>query len=488
MSFMVWDTVRALDYMLSRSDVDPARIACTGASGGGLNTLYYSVVDDRLGAAIPVVYITQWEDFLGTGDPHCPCSHVPGLGAFTDMGEMTALFAPRPQMYMGAEEDPQFLPRGARRAEAQARVIYELLGADDRLACRIFPGGHDYGQAMREALYGFVDLHLRGKADGSPVPEPPDVLPPPAIETLWCFEGGKVPATSKTVRQFAEEWARQAVAGLPAPGDAWPIGTFQALSERLHVPEPDGSLPELEPVGTLDANGLHILKLRLTVAQGLTLPALLTVAEPGAPAVLIADGSPDPVAAEPLLRQAREAGFTAMYVSPRGMGETAWDEHVICTDNLLLGDPILGQRAADLAAAPVALRSRLHEGGTRIGLLALGPEAGLAGLFAQALWLDFDAAAIGPVPGSFLEAFGPGLPPMAYVPDILSAADIPQVADLAADLPLRLALTGGYSGPWYDHLGKRAVVVPTMEPEAALAWLAEQMKRPRSPRPSRDIE
>ncbi|MGQ9732279.1 MAG: alpha/beta hydrolase family protein, partial [Candidatus Zipacnadales bacterium] len=82
MSIMVWDTVRALDYMLTRDDVDPMRIACTGASGGGLNTLYFSIVDDRLDVAVPVVYITQWQDFLGTGAAHCPCSHVPELGAF----------------------------------------------------------------------------------------------------------------------------------------------------------------------------------------------------------------------------------------------------------------------------------------------------------------------------------------------------------------------------------------------------------------------
>jgi len=436
MSLMVWDTVRALDYMLTRPDVDGTRIACTGASGGGLNTLYYSVVDERLDVAVPVVYITQWEDFLGTGAAHCPCSHVPGLGRFTDMGEMTALFAPKPQMYMGAEEDPQFLPRGARRAEAQARVAYHLLDADADLRCGIFPGGHGYDPPMREALYGFVEQHLRGKGDGSPVPEPPDVSPPPSIEELWCFEGGKVPSTSRTVRQLAEEWARAAVARLPKPEALDAPGTRRALIELLHPPTPTEA-PSFEQVGEFAADGLSVRKLKLHVQPGIALPALLVAGSPGAPALVIADASPDPATAAPLLRQAHEAGFTALYVSPRGWGETTWDEHVICTDNLLLGDSILGQRSLDLAAAGRALRARLEEG-ARVGLLALGPEAGLAGLFAQAMWGDFDSVAVGPVPGSYLDAFGPGLPMMACVANILSVADLPQVRALAGERPLKV--------------------------------------------------
>jgi hypothetical protein len=453
MSIMVWDTVRALDYMLTREDVDGTRIACTGASGGGLNTLYTSVVDERLDVAVPVVYITQWQDFFSTGHAHCPCSHVPGLGQFTDMGEMTALFAPRPQMYMGAEDDPDFLPRGARRAEAQARVVYDLLGADENLRCLIFPGGHDYGQPMREALYGFLEQHLRGAGDGSPIPEPPDATSPPGIEDLWCFEGGKVPSTSNTVRQLAQDWAKAAVARLPRP-DTIDVGeTRAALIRLLHPPRP-AEAPTFEEVGDFEADGLHVRKLALRVQPGIELPALLVTGKSGAPAVIIADASPDPMTAGPLLSQAHDAGLTALYVSPRGWGETTWSEHVICTDNLLLGNSILGQRAYDLAAAGRALKARLGGSHPRVSLLATGPEAGLAGLFAQAMWGEFDAAAIGPVPESYLEAFGPGLPMMAYVADILSVADIPQVTALAAQRPLR-AIEGNAVAD-------------------ALAWLREQ--------------
>lgn len=484
MSIMVWDTVRALDYMLSRDDVDPARIACTGASGGGLNTLYYSVVDDRLDVAVPVVYITQWEDFFSTGAAHCPCSHVPGLGAFTNMGEMTALFAPRPQMYMDAREDPQFLTSGAERAEAQARVPYGLLGAGGNLLLRSFGGGHGYGQAMRETLYGFLGQHLLGQGDGSPIPEPAFEPLPPDSPALWCFEGGRIPESSKTVRDFAREWAEEAIAGLPLPGAFNTANTRAALVETLNPPKP-AEAPVLEAAGEFSADGLAIRKLRLQVQPGIALPALLAVADQGSPALVLADASREPQTARELLGKAHAAGFTALYVSLRGYGETAWNEHVICTDNLLLGDPILGQRAYDLAAACRALKAVPEVGNVPVGLVALGPEAGLCGLFAQALWGDFDAAAIGPVMSTYREAFGPGVPLMAYVSRILKVADIPQVATLAADRPLMIAFADGelslVGAGWREHLTQLATVKPDLTADDAIAWLAETLKADRQP-------
>jgi len=473
MSIMVWDTVRALDTMLARPDVEPSRIACTGASGGGLNTLYFSVADDRLGVAVPVVYITQWADFLGTGAAHCPCSHVPGLGAFTDMGEMTALFAPRPQMYINAQADPQFTTAGAQHAEAQARVVYDLFGAGDRLALKCFEGDHDYSRPMREALYGFLAQHLLGQGDGRPIPEPAFTPEPP--ESEWCFPGGKIPTTTKTVRQLAQEWAEAAMARLPTPKGFDAEGCRKALVSVAHPP--GDTTPRLVPCGSFPVDGFVVRKLKLEVQPGITLPALFAAAQPGAPVVVIADGSPDPATAEPLLRAAREAGLAALYVSPRGTGQTAWDEHVICTDNLLLGDSILGQRAFDLAQAARALRAELGMQYTDVGLLALGPEAGLYGLFAQALWWrpPYMAAAVGPVMGSYREAFGGGIPLAAYVSRILEVADIPQVVELASHQPLRIAFAhDDYSRrhpEWADYTAERALLVEKLSVDDALSFL-----------------
>ena len=118
-----------------------------------------------------------------------------------------------------------------------------------------------------------------------------------------------------------------------------------------------------------------------------------------------------------------------------------------------------------------------------VGLLATGPEAGLCGLFAQALWGDFDAAAVGPVMSTYREAFGRGIPMMAYVNRILEAADIPQVAALAAERPLMVAFADAelslVEPAWQEYLAKHATVTSALAVDEALAWLAETLNADR---------
>jgi hypothetical protein len=191
--------------------------------------------------------------------------------------------------------------------------------------------------------------------------------------------------------------------------------------------------------------------------------------------VVIADCVPDASRAGALLRSAHEAGFSALYVSPRGTGETAWDEHVICTDNLLLGDSILGQRAFDLAQARRALGELREADHASVGLIALGPEAGLYGLFAQALWGEFEAVSVGPMMSTYLEAFGPGIPMAATVNRILFAADIPHVATLAAARPLQLSFAQDEYArrypQWARYLNEHATLTEGLSVESALGWM-----------------
>ncbi len=67
--YTIWDGIRALDYLLSRPEVDTKRVACTGNSGGGTHTAYLSALDDRIQVAAPSCYITSWRQMLRTIGP-----------------------------------------------------------------------------------------------------------------------------------------------------------------------------------------------------------------------------------------------------------------------------------------------------------------------------------------------------------------------------------------------------------------------------------
>jgi len=168
--YYVWDTIRALDYLATRPDTDMTRVGLTGASGGGLATLYAFAADDRFKAAVPVVYMSSLELAPDNG---CLCNHVPGTCQIGDRSDVIAIQAPKPVLIMGAQDDGEFPPDAMRLTHQKMGESWRLFGKDGDVYVRIFPGGHDYSQPMREAMIGFFDHYLRGVGDGSPVPQPP---------------------------------------------------------------------------------------------------------------------------------------------------------------------------------------------------------------------------------------------------------------------------------------------------------------------------
>ena len=94
-----WNSIRALDWLTTLPDVDPARIGCTGESGGGTQTFLLTALDDRIKVAAPVVMVS--DSFQGG----CVCENAAGLRLGTDNVEFAALCAPRPMMLVGATGD-----------------------------------------------------------------------------------------------------------------------------------------------------------------------------------------------------------------------------------------------------------------------------------------------------------------------------------------------------------------------------------------------
>lgn len=199
----VWDVIRGLDYLDTRSDVDMSRLGITGASGGGLATLYAFAAEDRFSAAASVVYMSSMELAPDNG---CLCNHVPGTSQIGDRSDIAAIQAPKPFLIMGAESDPEFPPDAMRLTGKKMTETWALFNKPESVQTIIFSGGHDYSQPMREASLGFFNKHLKSIGDGSPVPQPAlEALPHDDLRLLALLP---LPINEATMRDVTREYLR----------------------------------------------------------------------------------------------------------------------------------------------------------------------------------------------------------------------------------------------------------------------------------------
>jgi dienelactone hydrolase len=145
-----WDLMRLLDYIATRGDCDGERVGCAGLSGGGLQTLWLSALDERVRCAVVSGYFYGYKSALLHLNQNCSCNYVPGLWSLVDIGDIGALLAPRPLLIESGARDPLNGERGldnVREQLAITRTAYEVLGAGDRLAHTVFDGEHRWDGA-----------------------------------------------------------------------------------------------------------------------------------------------------------------------------------------------------------------------------------------------------------------------------------------------------------------------------------------------------
>lgn len=138
----VWDALRCLDYLETRPEVDPARIAVAGLSLGGETTMYVAALDERVKAACSSGWLTTVENMK---HGHCPCWNFPGLEQHFDFADIFACVAPRPLVLEVGELEraPGGFPVAiARGAFAEIRPAFQLFGAEDKLMLDVHPAGH----------------------------------------------------------------------------------------------------------------------------------------------------------------------------------------------------------------------------------------------------------------------------------------------------------------------------------------------------------
>ena len=428
---ILWDNIRALDYLESRREVDPEKIGVTGSSGGGNQAMYLAALDERVKAVVPVVSAEVFEDQVVSGRCYCEC--VPGMARFADASDVLSLIAPRPLLLVSGIRDKVFPILRARKAFLRVREVYEMMGAGERVALYEVDVGHGYVREMREAMYRWFNRWLKGVDE--PIEESSLDLESeysPELSCLPCSEG-------KTIASlYYEEALRLVEARKSISVEEWTHGVTE-LKSRL-IEDVFGGFPEEVLRFTITCrelvNGIEVEKLVLRTELDVLVPALL-LRKPGygGPRCYMYL-SPTGKRRAPSLRVVREwleAGACVLALDYRGVGETKSSEEVAVKNSLVLGRHILGMQVYDVIRAVDYLT--LKAGFNRVYVYG-EREAGVVALLAGALDERISAVHTLEMPSTLVSSKGFRYPPTLFPPNILKYADIPEIAAMIAPRPL----------------------------------------------------
>jgi dienelactone hydrolase len=231
-SWRIWDGVRALDYLLSRPEVDPRHVGLTGNSGGGTMTTWLVAADDRFTMAAPGCFVTTWRRNLENEIPADSEQNPPGaLANGLDVDDFLFLHAPKPLILLTQQLD-SFDQRGSQQVYQRLHHLYGVLGQPDKIQLFTGPGPHGYYPQLRQAMYGFFNRHCGKQREGSKEPD----RQPEEQPTLWATSTGQVADLgADNVAAFTRRRAEQLTQQRRPLTQA---GLQQALRQLLGLPAP----------------------------------------------------------------------------------------------------------------------------------------------------------------------------------------------------------------------------------------------------------
>lgn len=262
-----WDGIRALDYLLTRPEVDKQRVGVTGNSGGGTMTTWLSGVEPRWTMAAPSCFVTTFrrnmENELPQDTEQCPPR---ALALDLDHADFLAAMAPHPIIILAKERD-YFDVRGSEETYERLRRLYRLLDAEDNVALFVGPTGHGYSQENREAMYSWFnratglssddanrtfDGVLTSTADVEFAAEPEITIE--KDETLRCTEKGQVATLdgTRTVFDFTREKSKQLRSDRKSLSGT---ALQRAVADVLKLPAKRKSVPDYRNWRHLNARG-----------------------------------------------------------------------------------------------------------------------------------------------------------------------------------------------------------------------------------------
>ena len=219
-----WNSLRAIDFIAALPDVDPKRIGCTGASGGGTQTFILAAIDDRIACAAPVNMVAA--EFQGG----CSCENAPFLRLGLNNVEIAAMTAPRPLLLIACTGD---WTKNIPTLEAPVvKKAFETLGVGEKFLAIQFTAPHNYNQDSREAMYAWMVRWLQKGPDQLRIAETP--APEVKREELAVWTGDHpLPGNAVNADSLKTLLREKVTAQLAAlqPKDAASLKKFRDLLE-----------------------------------------------------------------------------------------------------------------------------------------------------------------------------------------------------------------------------------------------------------------
>lgn len=445
--YEIWDGIRAVDYLLTRQDVDGDRLAVVGNSGGGTQSAYLNLLEPRLATASPSCYITSWRHLWHDPGPQdAEQVFVDFVKDGFDFADFLTAWAPRPVQMLAAIQD--FFPiAGAREAFAETQKLYALMGAREKAGYFEYDDTHGWSKPRREATYRWLDQWLYDRGESAPEPE----LTPEEEKTLHVTTNGQVLMSlgGKSLQQIMRERAAGLLENrkaLSIPDDNRPAFR-QLLRETLRVLPRAQHSPAGETVSAMRRDGYRLEKFIAPVGNGGRVPGLLAIPDQAAAngrlLVYLDDRGKAAEAGENgLIGALAKAGNAVLAIDVRGIGEWGAEDDMVgytplyreAMRALLVGTSLAAIQTGDVLAAiesapipaewrsrPVRLMGRGNMGWIALyaAALAEGPLADrLEGVSAEESLLSYADIARSP-----RHYFTTGV----VLPGVLKAFDMPDV-------------------------------------------------------------
>jgi len=344
----IWDGIRAVDYLLTRADIDSERIAITGTSGGGTQAALIAALDPRIKVAAPSCYITALPMRISNrifADPDSdPEQDIYGMmAAGIDHAGLLLLMYPRPVMVVSAVLD--FFPiEGARKTFRETRDLYERLGHGDRVAMVEGYHTHQYSAENQEAAIRFLD-QSNGIALSNEFVTPKDL----AEKDLWCTRSGQIAidftdarSLVDEIREYYEEHKsyvalslRQEYSGNRRPEtEKWKIQPYQGIEPSegtitwQTANSTKGSSTVVDQYILHHSGGLQMPLIYFHPVSGVNRPSLLWFQQNGKATV---DDWPE-------IHRWLEQGYNVLSIDFRGLGETRMRYTAMSPDDAALSD------------------------------------------------------------------------------------------------------------------------------------------------------